>query len=986
VTAGGHSETMPSQGLRLMPRPLFVFAVVVATLCARAATAQDPVRPWLRWRTVETPGYRFHYLPELEPWTRDVAARVEQVDSAIGAIVGYSTTKPVHVVVDDPFAIANGYALPFADRPVSVWWASPPDPRNDIGNFGSWGEMLAVHELTHLAHLTRPSRNPLQRRLWESLTANLGPVARKSPRWVFEGYATYVEGRITGTGRPNNTWRPAILRQWAIEGRLPSYGQLSTSGEFNGAEFAYLEGSAFLDWLARRAGGDAALVNVWRRMTARRVRTFEGSFQGVFGDHPAVLYGRHVAELTRDAMAAKAELERAGLVEGELVQHLSWATGDPAISPAGDRVALVLRDRDRPARVVVWKTATEPEDTTAIRRRIAMLTRDPLDVPDRRFYPAPKRVEHSLPATNGRSYQMPRWFGDGRRLLLTRWTQRVDGTLSPALYVWDTEDGTVRRVTAPAGLMHADPHPTRDEAVAMQCRGGRCDIVWVDLRRGTMRTVLQGNERLSYYRPRWSPDGTRFAAARATGGVWDLVVGTLDGSAPQRVGASNDSANRYDVQWMGNDSLVAVSERGGVANLFVSAVPDATGGVRNADPESRLTRVTGAAVAPEVNRADGSIWFLSLHAGGYDLRRIPRGAPRADSIVTIDAARFGYAGAGPMSLRTIAARPLAPSRPYGAGPRHARWIPGGFVSADGVGGTLTLFGGDIVGRLNGVLAGVLGEVGTWQGGALRLTWRYPRPAIELGVHGLIHEPSRGRDPAPGVAAIDATVTHAVLAAVSERRGEGWFWRVRAGASAGSLTQPAVPMVPRSLAFAEATFRLSQSRGARGLMERLWVHGTEGRSGTTFQRTVGTFALETTGRDAIPFAASVTYGHVSGAASPFEQFSVGGLQSPVGDSAVLSQRYAMPSLPTGTAIGRELLAWRVALPSSWTLFYEGAAATDNVYSVHKWNRAVGAEMRFALPPIPPAFSPRLDARGGVAFTLDAPFRRHVRVYLEMLVQP
>src|SRR5204862_4483742 len=113
---------------------------------------------------------------------------------------------------------------------------------------------------------------------------------------------------------------------------------------------------------------------------------------------------RHVAELTRDAMAAKAELERAGLVQGELVQHLSWGTGDPAISPDGQRVALNLRFRDRPGRLVVWKTSPEPEDTADIRKRLEQQKRDPQDVPDRQFYPRPRRALKTLEASNGRSY------------------------------------------------------------------------------------------------------------------------------------------------------------------------------------------------------------------------------------------------------------------------------------------------------------------------------------------------------------------------------------------------------------------------------------------------------------------------------------------------------------------------------------------------------------------------------------------------------
>jgi hypothetical protein len=252
-------------------------------------------------------------------------------------------------------------------------------------------------------------------------------------------------------------------------------------------------------------------------MSARQSRSFEGAFVGVYGEAPHLLYGRHAAEITRDAMAAKAELERAGPVEGELVQRLTWGTGDPAVSPDGAKVAIVLRERDRPGRVVVWSSAAEPPDTAAIRRRIEMLKRDPLDVPDRAFVPPPKRALKTLLALNGRSFQMPRWFADSRRILLTRWVPRSDGSSTTALYEWDTETDALRRVTAAAGLQNADPHRDGNEAVAMRCGFGRCDIARVDIATGAVTTLLPGDSRRSYYHPRYSPDGRRFAASVSDG-------------------------------------------------------------------------------------------------------------------------------------------------------------------------------------------------------------------------------------------------------------------------------------------------------------------------------------------------------------------------------------------------------------------------------------------------------------------------------------
>ena len=965
------------EGLRLLSRPFLVFACLLGA--ARAAYAQDPMRPWLDWRTIATRNYRFHYPRELEAWTRASAARVESIDSAIVSIVGFAPPRPVHVVVDDPYSVANGYALPFLDAPVSVWWVTPPDPRNDVGNFRTWGEMLATHELTHIAHLTRPSRNPFQRQLWASLPANLGPIARKAPRWVYEGYATYVEGRISGTGRPHNVWRPAVLRQWAIEGRLPTYGQLSSWGDYNGGAFAYLGGSALFEWLARR-DGDSTIVQLWRRMTARTVRSFNASFAGLYGDSPAALYGRMSAEITRDAMAARSELERAGLVQGALVQHLFWGTGDPAVSPNGERIAISVGEIDRPSSVVIWNSAPEQEDTATIRKRIEAQKRDPQDVPDRRFYPVRKKALKTLRASQGRSFGQPRWLADNRRVLVTRWALRGDGTLRPDLYVWDPDSDVVHRVTHGAGIVDADPSPRSATALATRCRAGQCDVVSVDLTRRRLATVLAGDTSRSYYRPRYSRDGRRFAVSVAENGRWRVLVGDADGHNVAYADPDDD-ANRYDATWTATgDTLIVVSERGGIPNL--ESISLETGRTRT------LTRVTGAAVAPEVNRADGSVWFLSMHSRGFDLRRLPPNGARADSVVTISTEQFGFAGAGHAQPRVPPAGPVAAPKAYGPGPRDQRWVPGFFYSADGGGAFVSVFTGDIVGRLNATVTAAGGEDGTVRGASLRATWRYPRPALEGGLHAFMHQPSLAhRYVQPLSDSLDAGVLQSIVAASLARQGEGWYTRARIGIAAGTIDPTLGPTHVRRLEFAELAVHLRQLTGASGLTERMRVHATQGRTRADYVRIVTSAEVHTVGRDALPLELGATIGKISGRPHPFDNFTVGGAMSPVGDSSLFSQRYAFPIFPTAIATGRALFAWRAALPmSSWTLFYSGASTADDVDKIRKWNRAIGAEMRYSLPPVPAAFSPRIESRGGIGYTLDDPFRHRIRVYLEMRVDP
>jgi len=186
-----------------------------------SSRAQGPApRPWLDWHTVETPHFVLHFPTEYRAWSLSLAQRIETVRSQVVDLVGYGPRRRVHIVIDDPINAANGYAFTTLDAPTIVLWPVSPDPRSDIGDYAVWQDLLTAHEFAHVAHLTRPSRNRFQQLLQSISPVPLGPIATRAPRWVMEGYATYIEGRVSGTGRPNSAWRAAILRQFALEGRL----------------------------------------------------------------------------------------------------------------------------------------------------------------------------------------------------------------------------------------------------------------------------------------------------------------------------------------------------------------------------------------------------------------------------------------------------------------------------------------------------------------------------------------------------------------------------------------------------------------------------------------------------------------------------------------------------------------------------------------------------------------------------------------------
>lgn len=955
-----------------------VFALALALgASASPLHAQFLWRPDAEWRTIETEHFVVHYPREFEEWTRAMAERLEGVRAAVGREVGSVPRERVAVLVTDPANESNGSAWPFMEAPAIVVWPVPPDPRSGIGNARSWAEILAVHEFAHVAHLTRPTRNPREAFLMRFSPLGFGPVLRKSPRWVIEGYATYVEGRLTGTGRPHGVWRPAVLRRWALEGRLPTYGQLSGWDEFRGGNFAYLGGSAFLEWLGARRG-DSTIVHLWRRMSARRNRSFDQAFAGVYGDAPRALYGRFTAELTGQALEIERDLEAAGLVEGTLVQRLSWNTGDPAVSPDGKRLAVVLRGRETPPRVVVWNAADEPMDSAQIRARERARERarrrDPQDVPDVQFYPRAKRAVATLRAANGFGYDVPRWMPDGEALLVTRAVPLSDGTLRYDLFRWNTRTKDLRRITHGAGIRAADPYPDGQGAAAVRCARGTCDLVRVSLADGAVTVLAAGSPLRAFYRPRVSPDGRTVVAAVSDSGQWRLAA--ID-AAGFRFLDARDGVNRFDPEFAHDGRLLYVSEAGGVPNLAIRSLA--------ADSARQLTRVTGVAIGPSVG-GGGDVYFLALHAQGLDVRRLPLDGARLEPVAI--ESRLAPAAQRPVvAADTFPRATLGTSRPYGAGPREYRFLAGYGVAADGKEATVALASTDKVGRLTWIAQGSVGSRWRPRGGAVAAAWRGFRPTIELEALALSRETSRQRPAGFTSTLDDVDLRGADLATSLDFAWTGGYVRGEVGGAMQRMRVAGGDASTRALGFVNANANLVQRRERLFLSQRVELHGASGqsaagRNGHWMRGVAGLELVAGTPRQNVELEGH--YGEVGRDALPGEQFVVGGATPSFVTGRTLEQWVAMPVLPFGAMRGSRYASYRVALgggafePYLWS----GAAGR----TLDDWMRVAGLDANVAVPPLPILRMPAARAQLGVGYSLDDPWKKKLRAYLSVAYRP
>lgn len=445
----------------LTPRTLApCLALLPALVQAAPPRTQAPDAPWLTFTTAH---YRIHCPAAFKAFGREVAGRVEGVHAQYLGLVGFAYEKPgkpIDILILDPVMEANGMAFPLFQRPHVVLWKTEPEPDSAIGHHRGWAELLVAHELGHMHHLLRPAR---KQNHWQRWTAAIGPLTEKSPRWVTEGYATLIEGKLTGSGRPHSAFRAAVLRQWALEGKLPTYEALSGKGGFLGGSLAYLGGSAYLEWLETKSGDPKVFQALWTRLAGKR--DFEAAFQGTFGFGPKDGYQRFCAELTHTALELERRAKAEGLREGGIVTQLKgWAT-DLALSPDGSKLLARVLDPKKPG-LYVWdlkatpkpakKDPGEPDDLAALAPTLPptrRLGRVHGALPWKPVWTAPDAVAFQLrlPDDEGVLVAQPRQWTFGRGLTTASVPTRPATPGGPTWRevdgIWNLVDGQGRPLT-----------------------------------------------------------------------------------------------------------------------------------------------------------------------------------------------------------------------------------------------------------------------------------------------------------------------------------------------------------------------------------------------------------------------------------------------------------------------------------------------------------------------------------------------------------
>jgi hypothetical protein len=927
--------------------------VVVAVLSIGRPVQAEPASA--SWRTLETQHFRVHYPVELEEWARRATGAIERIHAEVTRYVGFAPTTPIDVIVEDPLAVANGVALPWLDRPVIILWTSPPDSDSLWDSVVDWPQLVLTHEFAHIAHLTRPRTHA-----WKLLRYlnpfPLGPLTVRTPRWLKEGYATVVEGALTGSGRPTSSARAMVLRRFAIEGKLPEYRQLSATRGWLGGTMAYLAGSAFLEWVEQQAG-TGTLQELWRRLAARRSASFDSAFRAVYGKSPGDMYDRFRAELTARALAVESELKEAGLVEGDLWQRFDGGVSALQISPTGARLLARREPNDSDPYLAIWDIAeTEAERREEARRvaREARRLRDPNEVPDRPQIPRRRKPRFRLPAINGSDAAYPRWMPDGTRVLYSHRSPGHDGVMHWDLAMWQPETGAVGRVTRLADVSMGDPLPDGHRAVAVRTRSGFSELVLVDLDSGAVTTVVPPDEDIVWTHPRASPDGLTIVALVHRDARWQLVRLPSSGPDVAEIGVAGTPVS--PAAWSPDSSRIYfTTDASGIWNVH-SAAPD--------DPASdrALTRVTGGAVAPAPTPDGRSIFFLELTAQGLDIRRV-------DATLTVTP--FARPANDPFPIlppvSTTPARfpsdPVPPARPYRSwSTLTVRPIFSGTFGPDRYSEQVGVQTTDVLGRLNWLaLVSSARESRVdhrrrhdrvFEGAATSLAYR--GLAVALVTHAFVATERPGRHTFVKRPALDQRRAGAALSGSWRRVTSSGGLSVDAGFGLTSVESLSDGQeLGRVLAFSAIHGTRRRTRGSWGLLAGFTSRGTVGRTdGDVWRQAVlhGQIGARTPGGRVF---VSGRYGDTGGTPTRFDLFAIGGAPSSLVPPELESNRLYGIGLPAFLQVGHRSATLRTEYVTPrvpMTVYLERLGAWDPGSAKAPFAQAAGAELRIDLAPL------------------------------------
>ena len=157
---------------------------------------QEP--PSVKWKSIKTKHFDLIYPSVISKDAQRAANLLEHIYEPEIRTMDYPF-KRLPIMLSTQSVISNGYVTLAPRR--SEWYGTPPQIGSDDGD---WYELLATHEMRHVAQFGKLLNRGLNKYAWGILGGETLPLVINSfliPRWFWEGDAVLIETLFSKGGR-----------------------------------------------------------------------------------------------------------------------------------------------------------------------------------------------------------------------------------------------------------------------------------------------------------------------------------------------------------------------------------------------------------------------------------------------------------------------------------------------------------------------------------------------------------------------------------------------------------------------------------------------------------------------------------------------------------------------------------------------------------------------------------------------------------------
>lgn len=307
--------------------------------------------PSIKWQQIHTENFQLIFSEEMKKEASLLAGKLDSMIVIASASLG-KTPRKFSIILQNQLVESNGFVQLGPRR--TEFYTTPPQQ----GDYQNWLDMLAIHELRHVAQMDKLTGN-LKAPFFEQLAFALYGVTL--PAWFFEGDAVLTETLLTHSGRGRLPSWEMPFRTNILSDKSYTY-QKDYMGSFRDLTPGFYELGFFMVDKMRREQGPFFLDSLMTYMAKNLVRpyNFSRALRRFTGYNTRSWHAETVRELHEKWKTQIAEINPEDypiFPNTEPAKPKSWLL--PQQLPNGHIIALYRSVEDVPTLVSLDSTGTQ---------------------------------------------------------------------------------------------------------------------------------------------------------------------------------------------------------------------------------------------------------------------------------------------------------------------------------------------------------------------------------------------------------------------------------------------------------------------------------------------------------------------------------------------------------------------------------------------------------------------------------------------------